>query len=414
MKAVQLLRFGEPDVLDVANVPKPLVGRGEALIRVEASGVNFTDTRMRQNSYVVTPPLPSILGGEVAGVIESLGPGVEGLEVGDRVAGSLFAAGRLFGGYSQYVALAADFVTPIPDALPFEHAVALMVQGITAFYLLRQAPVSGRRVFISAAAGGVGTLLLQLAKRAGATQVIAAASSPEKRAFVSALGADETVDYTAPRWSQRVRELTQGAGVDVIYESSGGTTTLESMKALAPLGRLIVYGASNAGGLALGAAELTGLIFGNQSITGFALVPLLTPQGLRDALGSLFSMAIAGELKVTIGGAFPLEKAADAHRALESRQSRGKSCWSRTSCFGSTKLNDLRTAVIEEKRQGARSCVRKSSRVSHFRACRPKAFEGPRSPYPGEKPGPICSSGGLRVARSATCTSSPSPHAIRS
>ncbi len=324
MKAVQLLAFGGPETLALVDVPVPAIGPGEVLIRVKASGVNFAETLMRQNRYAVTPLLPSILGAEVAGIVEAVGSEVEGFAVGDRVAGSAFVAGQFFGGYAEYVVCGADFVTPILEQLPFEHAVALMVQGLTALYLLERAPASNKRMLVSAAAGGVGSLLVQLAKHAGARQVIAAASTEEKRAFARSLGADATVDYTASGWSQAVRDLTSGAGADVIYESAGGSITGESLKALAPLGQIVIFGSLNILDFNLGVPELLGLIFQNQTVTGFATVPLLTPQGLRDGLTRLFTMAAAGDLKVTIGGVFPLEQAGEAHRALESRQSRGK------------------------------------------------------------------------------------------
>jgi NADPH2:quinone reductase len=324
MKAVQLVAFGGPENLVLKEVPAPSVGPREVLIQVKASGVNFAETAMRRNRYAMTPPLPSILGAEVAGIVEATGTEVEGIAAGDRVAGSIFAAGRSFGGYAEYAVCDAEFVTPIPDQLQFEHAVALMVQGLTAFHLLRQAPVADKRVLISAAAGGVGSLLVQLAKRAGAQQVIAAASTENKREFARSLGADAAVDYTADDWSQVARELTNGRGIDIIYESIGGTVTREGLKALAPLGQLVIYGSLNILDFSLGVPDLLGLIFQNQTITGFATAPLLTPKSLQDGLTHLFGMAAAGDLTVTIGGVYPLEDAGEAHRALESRRTRGK------------------------------------------------------------------------------------------
>ncbi|MGO9237326.1 MAG: quinone oxidoreductase family protein [Methylocella sp.] len=174
------------------------------------------------------------------------------------------------------------------------------------------------------AAGGVGSLLVQLAERAGAKQVIAAASTEDKREFARLLGADATVDYTVADWSQAVRELTGGRGADVIYESVGGSVTRGSLKALAPLRQIVIYGSLNILDFNLGVPDLLGLIFQNQTITGFATVPLLTPQSLQEGLTRLFAMAASGDIKVTIGGVYPLEQAAAAHRALESRHTRGK------------------------------------------------------------------------------------------
>lgn len=324
MKAVQLTAFGGPATLVLVDVPVPEVGPRDVLIRVKASGVNFAETAMRQNRYAVTPPLPSILGSEVAGIVEAVGAEVADFAVGDRVVGAIFATGQYFGGYAEYAVCPADYAVRIPAELPFEHAVALIVQGLTAHYLLERAPAAGKQVLVSAAAGGVGSLLVQLAKRAGAQQVIAAASTEDKRAFALSLGADAAVDYTADGWSQAVRNLTGGAGADIIYESVGGSVTGESLKALAALGQILIFGSLNILGFNLGVPELLGLIFQNQSITGFATAPLLTPDGLRDGLAHLFGLAASGEMKVTIGGAFPLEQAGEAHRLLESRQSLGK------------------------------------------------------------------------------------------
>ena len=204
MRTVQMNRFGGPEVLEIVERPTPLPRPGQALIRVRAAGVNFADTLMRQNRYPLTPELPSVLGTEVAGTIERLGDEVEGLETGMRVAAPLFAAGEYFGGYAEHVLIDAGYVVPLPDALSFETATALMVQGLTALYLTRQAPPRGRTVLVNAAAGGVGTLLVQLARRAGAKRVIAAASSARKLAATQALGADAGVDYTQPGWVEEV------------------------------------------------------------------------------------------------------------------------------------------------------------------------------------------------------------------
>lgn len=167
MRAVEMSRFGGPEVFEVVEKPIPELGRGEVLVRGRAAGVNFADTLMRQNRYALTPQLPSVLGHEVAGVIEGLGDGVSGLAVGARVAAPLFAAGVYFGGYADYVRIDAGLVVPIPDALSFEDATALIAQGLTALFLTRQAPPIGKTVLISAAAGGVGTLLVQLATTRG-------------------------------------------------------------------------------------------------------------------------------------------------------------------------------------------------------------------------------------------------------
>lgn len=324
MRKVRFSRFGGPGVLEIVEEPTPLPGPGQVLIRVQAVGVNFADTLMRQNRYAVTPQLPAVLGSEVAGIIERLGEGVDNLEVGARVAVPLFASGAAGGGYSDHVVVNAGLPVPIPNALSFEAATALMIQGLTALYLPEEVSPKGKTVLVNAAAGGVGSLLIQLAKRAGAKTIIAAASSPQKLAFARTLGADVGVDYTQRGWDEEVRAATGGAGVDIVYESAGGDVTKGSFSALAPLGELVIYGALNIQSFDFGVPDLLGLIFKNQSITGFALPTLLTPERLKTGLEQLFALAVTGDLKVTIGATFPLEHAGDAHRALESRATTGK------------------------------------------------------------------------------------------
>lgn len=324
MRAVQIRRFGGPEVFEVVDTPTPRPAPGQVLVRVRASGVNFSETLMRQNRYAVTPALPAILGNEVAGVIQEVGEGVEGIEVGMRVAAPLFAAGAFVGGYADHVVIDSDYVVPLPDELSFQESTALMVQGLTALHLTRQAPPKDKTVLVSAAAGGVGSLLVQLAKRAGARTVIAAASSSAKLEVARSLGADAGVDYTRADWVDRARAASDGRGPDIIYESVGGSVTAASLEALAPLGRLVVYGALNIQKFQLGVPELLGLIFKNQSVTGFAVAPLLTPEKLRSGLAELFGLAVRGELRVTIAATFPLERVAEAHRALEERRTTGK------------------------------------------------------------------------------------------
>lgn len=176
MRQVRFTRFGGPDVLEVVEAPKPSPGRGRVLVRIHAAGVNFADTLMRQNRYAVTPNLPAILGTEAAGIIESLGDGVDSRVVGARGAVPLFASGAVGGGYSDYLVIDAGLAVPMPNALSFEAATALMIQGLTALYLPKQVSPHIKIVLINVAAGGVGPLLIQTAKRAGAKTVIAAAS----------------------------------------------------------------------------------------------------------------------------------------------------------------------------------------------------------------------------------------------
>jgi NADPH2:quinone reductase len=324
MRAVQISRFGGPEVLTIAEVPKPVPGPGQVRIRLQVIGVNFADTLMRMNRYAITPSLPAILGSEATGVVENVGAGVESMTVGQRVAVPLFATANPMGGYAEYAVIEAGLAVPLPDKLSFEAATALMVQGLTALYLTRQAPPNGKSVLVNAAAGGVGSILVQLAKRAGAAKIIAGASSENKLALARLLGADFGVNYTAAGWIEKLRLFTGGSGPDIIYESVGDAVTMDSLEALAPLGRIIIYGALNIQKFQIGVPELVRLIFKNQSLTGFAFTPLLTPESLKAGLAELFDLAAGGKIKVTIGGSYPLDRVTEAHEALESRRTTGK------------------------------------------------------------------------------------------
>ncbi|TIS95369.1 zinc-binding dehydrogenase [Mesorhizobium sp.] len=321
MRAIQLNRFGGPDVLDVVEMPKPEPQAGEVLIRVRAAGVNFFEVLMRGDRYAVTPDLPMMLGVEAAGTVEALGQGVDTSLTGRRVAAPLFASTHPFGGYADYVTIDAKLAVPLPDALSFEDATALMVQGLTAFHLLRQSPPAGKSVLVTAAAGGVGSLLVQLSKRQGASAVIAVAGSRAKLDLALSLGADAVVDYSTADWPMRVREAAGGAGVDFVYDIVGGSMTSALLEALAPGGELVF---AALGRYAIGASEMEAMITRNQSLRGFALLPLISPDVLRASLSKLFQLAAGGELVVTKGSRFALDQANEAHRLLEERRSIGK------------------------------------------------------------------------------------------
>jgi NADPH2:quinone reductase len=324
MKAVQYSRFGGPEVLGIIETETPSPGPGEVLIAVGAAGINFFEVLMRQDRYAVTPALPLIPGVEVAGTVAALGAGVTGLEPGRRVAAALFAAGIQSGGYAEQVVAPAHVVAPVPDALSFTEATALQVQGLTALHLLRRNPAAGRTVLISAAAGGVGSLLVQLAKRGGARRVIAMASSAEKRALAQELGADVTVDYSLPDWPDAVRSAAGGGGPELIFDASGEDIPGKNLALLAPFGRLVLYGPLSISDFRPDADDLKTLIFGNRALTGFSLLPNLAPDRLKVDLQDLFALAASGAIRVLPGGRFPLAQAGAAHAALESRRTAGK------------------------------------------------------------------------------------------
>jgi NADPH2:quinone reductase len=313
MRAVQLSRFGGPEVLELVERPTPSPQAGEVLIRIEAAGVNFFETLMRQDRYAVTPDLPLIFGVEVAGIIEAVGAGVE-MRPGSRVAVPLFAFGRPGGGYADCIAVDARAVVDIPDALAFETAVALMVQGLTALHVVRQSDPKDKIVLVTAAAGGVGSLLVQLARLAGARRVIAAASSKAKLDLARALGADDSVNYTDAHWADAVR-------ADIIYDFVGGKLTESCLAALTPQGELL-FGALGRAELGKGVLEL--LFARNQSVKGFALLPLLAEDQVKTDLAHLFGLVLSGRLKVPAPQRFSLDQASEAHRLIDERLSTGK------------------------------------------------------------------------------------------
>jgi NADPH2:quinone reductase len=319
MKAIQIDRTGGPDVLQFRDVPQPVPGAGEVLIRVEAAGVNFSDIMWRRGEYVTETPLPFIPGAEVAGTIVAVGPDVTGFSIGMPV-----VSAPPSGGYAQFVVAPVATTFSIPEGISPIEVVSLMAQGLTAVLALRKSArfALGESVLVEAAAGGVGSFAVQLAKLYGASKVIAAASSPEKRAIAEALGADASVDYTTPDWANTVRDLTDGRGVDVVLELVGADTTAEALKTLAPFGRMVVIGqaAGNAPPI-----DSWSLHEQNHSIVGFRIFGFAeTPSTIQEALVELIGFVLSGKLKLQSGGAYPLAQAADVHRLIEDRKSTGK------------------------------------------------------------------------------------------
>ena len=317
MLAVVVPQWGEPSVLEAREVEVPQLGAGEVLVRVEYAGVNYIDVYHRSGMYPKEPPFTP--GGEASGVVDELGEGVEGLRVGDRVAFALGASA-----YAEYVAVPAWKLVPLPDALGSDVAAALMLQGMTAHYLVNDTyPVAaGDTVLVHAAAGGVGLLLTQLAKRRGAT-VIGTCSTPEKAERVRAAGADHVVLYDEQDFLDEVRTITDGKGVQCVYDSVGRATFDRSLSCLAPRGFLVLFGQSS-GPVApvdpqalasQGSCYLTRPTLGNY---------MRTAGEARRRADELFTLVLAGDLDVRIERTFALEQAASAHELLESRATSGK------------------------------------------------------------------------------------------
>ena len=317
MKAIRVHENGGPDVLRYEDVTEPRPRNGEALVRLAAAGINYIDVYRRTGMYPV--PLPFIPGTEGAGTVTALGDGVTGFSVGDRVA----YEGPL-GAYAQVQAVPAAKLVKIPDGVATDVAAAVMLQGMTAHYLATSTyPLApGMTCLVHAAAGGTGGLLVQIAKKRGA-RVIGAVGTQAKAEIARSAGADETIEYTTQNVVAEVKRLTDGRGVDVVYDSVGKTTFDESLDCLRPRGYMVLFGASSGAVPPFdpqilnrkGSLYLTRPTLGNYTATRQEMVGRAT---------DLFAWIKAGELEVRIAHEYALKDAAEAHRALESRRLAGK------------------------------------------------------------------------------------------
>jgi NADPH2:quinone reductase len=308
MKAIQIKEFGGADAFEYVDLPDPTPGEGEAVVEVVRSGVNFADTHSTRNDYLAEQQLPLIPGAEVAGRTAD----------GRRV---VALTGN--GGYAQRVAVPESNLIPVPDGVGDDEAAGALLQGLTAMALVRRAArvEAGETVVVEAAAGGTGTLAVQIAKSAGA-KVIGLASSEEKRELVANLGADVCVDSRHDDLRAAILDANDGKKVDAVLHMSGGDAFDAEFSALAPLGRMVVFGNASRE-----QREVTtsALMQGSKAVVGFWLVHLLSRPDLAvPMIGELLAALGRGELQVTIGGVYPLSEAARAHQALESRQSTGK------------------------------------------------------------------------------------------
>ncbi|WP_433324035.1 quinone oxidoreductase family protein [Spirillospora sp. CA-294931] len=311
MRAVQITEFGGPEVLTVTELPDPVPGEGESLVEVSRAGINYADTHQAENSYLAKSSLPMVPGGEV---------------VGRAADGRRVVALPSSGGYAEKAAVPDRMAWEVPDAVDDVTALGMIVQGASAWLLLRRSVhlEPGESVVVHAAAGGVGTLAVQLAKQWGAGRVIATASSKEKRELALELGADAAVDIAEPDLKAALIEANGGRRVDVVLEMTGGTVTDQSLTALAPFGRLAFYG--------MASRELpkpvqpANLMAHSTTIAGMWLAHVLRLPGdvMRTALDELFALAADGRLRVISGGEYALAEARRAHEDLRARRTTGK------------------------------------------------------------------------------------------
>ena len=317
MKAIRITEHGGPEVMRLEELPTPAPQAGQVLVRVEAAGVNFIDTYQRSGQYKV--PLPYTMGVEGAGVVEAVGDGVTGIGKGARVAWT-----NVPGSYATHALVPADRAVPLPAAIASQQGAAAMLQGMTAHYLAHSTfPLRrGDACLVHAGAGGVGLLLTQIAKRAGA-RVFTTVSTDEKAALSREAGADEVIRYTQEDFKDAARRLTGGAGVRVVYDSVGRDTFEKSLDCLAPRGVLVLYGQSSGAVPPFDAQVLS--VKGSLFLTRPTLAHYTaTREELLNRANEVFAWIADGTLKLRIGATFPLAEAARAHAELQGRRTTGK------------------------------------------------------------------------------------------
>jgi NADPH2:quinone reductase len=317
MKAIQVQQVGGPDAMQVVDLPLPQPKPNEAVIKVVAAGVNFIDVYYREGRYKA--PIPLVPGQEGAGVVTAIGSEVSLLKVGDRVAWA-----GVLGSYAEYAAIPADRLVPIPKGVSDEQAAAAMLQGMTAHYLSHDTfPLKqGETALVHAAAGGVGLLLTQMAHNIGA-RVIGTVSTEEKAELARGAGAHDVILYTKSDFETETKRLTDGKGVDVVYDSVGKTTFEKGLNVLRPRGMMVLFGGSS------GAVPPFDLILLSQKGSLYVTRPSLahyisTREELVARSAAVFSLIAAGRLKLRIQHKYPLTEAGHAHRDLEGRKTTGK------------------------------------------------------------------------------------------
>jgi NADPH:quinone reductase len=311
MRAVLIRDWGGPEVLElVDDQPEPEPGPGQRRIRVTAAGVNFADTHARENAYIAKYDLPLVPGTEVAGTLDD----------GTRV-----VAMPQHGGYAEYAVADEQSIFPLPDGLGDHEALALLIQGLTAWHLYRTAAQirEGETVVVHSAAGGTGSLALQLAKPMGAGRVIASASCDDKRALAAELGADAVIDSAPDNLTERLLEANGGNPVDVVFDMAGGPVFEQSADALAPFGRIVVYGIASREQNDLRTGRL---MRKSRGVVGFWLMHCLErPETMmREPLADLFARAARGELRPQLGNVYALSDVRQAHEDLAGRRTTGK------------------------------------------------------------------------------------------
>lgn len=319
MKAIQLTGFEGVKSLKLVDTVKPTPRPNEVLLQVKAAGLNYAETELMIGRYPAAHALPFIMGWEAAGMVAEVGAQVTHLKIGDKVTTIVSS-----GAFAEFATADAAMAIPIPAGSSFPQAASIPLHGVTAAAMLKFAakPQPSDSILIQAAAGGVGLFLVQLAKLAGIKNIIALAGSSKKCEFASLLGADVAIDYRREDWPARVREATDGKGVDVVLEAASGEVGDESFKLVAPFGRIVVYGAKNIHDT-FPPEKLRQLISNNQTLVGFNL-PSLRPEQIGEVIPGLLGAISSGKVKLFAETSFPLEEAKAAFEKIMSRATIGK------------------------------------------------------------------------------------------
>lgn len=324
MKSILVKERGAADVLEIVELPKPNISTNDILLKISAVGINFADIMQHQGTYPLQLPLPYTPGMEMIGIVESVGSQVKNINIGERIAAISFAAG----GYAEYAVVKPQQIIPVPDNISDRQVLALLIQGLSAYLLLSYAAKvrQGESILVHAAGGGVGNLLVQIAKLIDGGHVFGTAGTTQKRDRIKTYGVDYAIDYNSLNWHEDIIEITDGKGIDIILDPVGGSATAQNLSCLGVEGRLINYGWLSGNYPSLTPKQCQTLLFNNQSVSGFAVNVVMErhPDVVDAAFKQLFDWVVQDKLKPVLGSVFPLEDATKAHQAILNRETMGK------------------------------------------------------------------------------------------
>ena len=324
MKSILVKERGAADVLEVVELAKPTITADDILLKISTVGVNFADIMQHQGTYPLQLPLPYTPGMEMIGTVESVGSEVKNIQIGERIAAISFMGG----GYAEYAVVKPQQIIPVLDNISDRQALALLIQGLTAYLLLSYSANirSGESILVHAAAGGVGNLLVQIAKLMDAGDVFGTAGTTQKRDRIKTYGVDYAIDYNSLNWHEDILGITDGEGIDIILDPVGESVTAQNLSCLGVEGRFINYGWLSGDYPSLTPKQCQTLLFKNQSVSGFAVNVAMErhPDIVDAAFKQLFNWVLEDKLKPVLDSVFPLEDAAKAHQAILNRETVGK------------------------------------------------------------------------------------------